>query len=196
MGGVDLADQRIAYYHPNLRCRRNWMPMFLQIVSIVRSNSYIVYKDFKKKKAISHKSFTMATINALMKEAHATYVGPIRTSPKKKQSSPKPEPSTSPKLKRNRKSTNVTMRSLFDEFPTRTTDLSEHLPSSVGYKKRGPCVWCQILFQESKKTGEVVQWQHEIKRTSKICAKCTFNSPNGTTCFLCSEHFNVFHDSH
>ena len=23
MGGVDLVDQRIAYYHPNVRCRRN-----------------------------------------------------------------------------------------------------------------------------------------------------------------------------
>ena len=26
MGGVDLADQRIAYYHPDLCCYRNWFP--------------------------------------------------------------------------------------------------------------------------------------------------------------------------
>ena len=26
-GGVDLADQRIAYYQPDLRCRRNWIPI-------------------------------------------------------------------------------------------------------------------------------------------------------------------------
>ena len=138
----------------------------------------------------------MATINALMKKAHATYVGPIRTSPKKKQSSPKPEQSTSPNQKRSRKSTNVTMRSLFDKFPRQTTDILKYVPSSIGYKKRGPCVWCQIMFQESKKTGEVVQWQHEIKRTSHICLKCTENSPNGTTCFLCKEHFDAFHDTY
>ncbi len=28
MGGVDLSDQHISYYHPNLRCRRNWIPIF------------------------------------------------------------------------------------------------------------------------------------------------------------------------
>lgn len=39
MGGVDISDQRIAYYHPNLRCLRNWIPIFIQIVSIIRSNS-------------------------------------------------------------------------------------------------------------------------------------------------------------
>ena len=143
----------------------------------------------------------MATINALMKEAHTAYAGPLGTSPMKKQISPKKispkktQPSTSLNQKRHRKSTNVTMQSLFAEFPCRQ-DTSKHIPGSVGYKKRGPCVWCQIMFQESKKTGEVVQWQHEIKRTSKICAKCTFNSPNDTTCFLCSDNFIVFHESY
>ena len=43
MGGVDLSDQRISYYHPDLKCHRNWIPMFLQIMSIVRNNAYIVY---------------------------------------------------------------------------------------------------------------------------------------------------------
>ena len=172
------------------------MLIFLQIVSIVRSNSYIVYKDHEKNRAFSHKSFTMATINALMKETHETYIGQIRTSPQKKLSSPKPVPAISSKSKRYWKSTNVMMWSLFDEFPSRTTHTFQHFPSSVGYKKRGPCVWCQIMFQESKKTGEVVQWQHEIKQTTKICAKSTFNSPNDTMCFLCSEHFIVFHESY
>ena len=45
--------------------------MFLQVVSIVCSNSYIVYKGFTKN-LISHKEFTMEMIKVLM-EAHATY---------------------------------------------------------------------------------------------------------------------------
>ena len=49
MGGVDLCDQRIAYYHPNLRCNRNWIPMFMQLMSIVRNNCYIVYRSHFKK---------------------------------------------------------------------------------------------------------------------------------------------------
>ena len=49
MGGVDLCDQHISYYHPNIRCRRNWVPMFIQMLSIIRSNSYIVHKSFFKK---------------------------------------------------------------------------------------------------------------------------------------------------
>jgi hypothetical protein len=31
MGGVDKADQLIAYYRPNLRCRRVWMPLISSV---------------------------------------------------------------------------------------------------------------------------------------------------------------------
>ena len=49
MGGVDLCDQHISYYHPNIRCRRNWVPMFILMLSIIRSNSYIVHKSVFQK---------------------------------------------------------------------------------------------------------------------------------------------------
>ena len=29
MGGVDLCDQQIIYYHPSIRCHRNWVPIFI-----------------------------------------------------------------------------------------------------------------------------------------------------------------------
>ena len=72
MGGVDLADQRIAYYQPDLRCRRNWIPIFIQMMSIIRNNAYHVYKDAMEKKGVSttHKSFTLNMIRALLKNAH------------------------------------------------------------------------------------------------------------------------------
>ena len=69
MGGVDLSDQHISYYHPNLRCRRNWIPMFIQMMSIIRSNAYIVHKNYFKRDALSHKIFTLEMISCLTKRA-------------------------------------------------------------------------------------------------------------------------------
>ena len=65
MGGVDLADQRISYYHPNLRSYRNWIPMFLQIISLVRNNSYLVYRA-NTEKPVSHKEFTLNMVETLL----------------------------------------------------------------------------------------------------------------------------------
>ena len=65
MGDVDLADQRISYYHPNLRSYRNWIPMFLQIISLVRNNSYLVYRA-NTEKPVSHKEFTLNMVETLL----------------------------------------------------------------------------------------------------------------------------------
>ncbi len=69
MSGVDLCDQFISYYHPNIRCRQNWVPMFIQMLSIIRSNSYIVHKTYYNKKSLSHKEFTLTMTNCLMNKA-------------------------------------------------------------------------------------------------------------------------------
>ena len=74
MGGVDLADQRIAYYHLNCRCLRNWIPMFIQILSLIRNNLYIMYREHFKKEAVSHKKFAWEMIHALMGSAHKYYL--------------------------------------------------------------------------------------------------------------------------
>ena len=36
MGGVDLVDQHIAYYQPNVQCQRNWIPLLVQVMGIIR----------------------------------------------------------------------------------------------------------------------------------------------------------------
>ncbi len=70
MGGVDLSDQHIRYYHPNLtRCRRNWIPMFIQMILIIGPNAYIVHKKYFKSETLSHKMFTLEMISCLMKRA-------------------------------------------------------------------------------------------------------------------------------
>ena len=74
MGGVDLADQRVAYYIPNLCCHCNWVPLFLQLISIVRVNTYVMYKSITNsqgKKAMTHKKFTLCIIKYFMDCAHA-----------------------------------------------------------------------------------------------------------------------------
>ena len=70
MGGVDLSDQRISYYMPDLRCFRNWIPLFIQLLAMIRNNSYLVYADYHKKNADSHKDFLYAMIEALLTKAH------------------------------------------------------------------------------------------------------------------------------
>eukprot|EP00957_Ditylum_brightwellii_P155691 11852800-Ditylum_brightwellii.AAC.1 len=59
MCGVDTVEQRIAYYHPNLCCHRNWVPIFLQFLSIIQNNGVIVHKTDCSKSAKTHKMFTM-----------------------------------------------------------------------------------------------------------------------------------------
>ena len=65
MGSVDLADQRVAYYIPNLYCHCNWVPLFLQLISLVRVKAYMMYKSITNsqgKKSISHKKVTLHII--------------------------------------------------------------------------------------------------------------------------------------
>ena len=46
VGGVYVADQQIVYYHPNVQCRHNWIPIFIQSLGIIQSNAYIVHKSY------------------------------------------------------------------------------------------------------------------------------------------------------
>ena len=60
----------ISYYQPsNFRCQRTWLPIFLQLLSIIRNNGFIVYREFFGKKALSHKTFTLEMIDWLMSKA-------------------------------------------------------------------------------------------------------------------------------
>ena len=52
MCGVDVADQRISYYRPSkLVCRRTWIPIFMQLLSIIRNNAYLVHRTNYKNPA-------------------------------------------------------------------------------------------------------------------------------------------------
>eukprot|EP00957_Ditylum_brightwellii_P000441 34066-Ditylum_brightwellii.AAC.1 len=63
MGGVDLIDQRISYYMLDFRCHRNWIPMFIKLLTMIRNNCYVVHSDSSgPKKCMTHKMFTLSMI--------------------------------------------------------------------------------------------------------------------------------------
>ena len=216
MGGVDLSDQRIAYYHPNLRCVRNWIPMFIQLMSIIRNNCYIVYRSHFKKEAQTHKDFLFEMINCLMKNAHKHYVPYIssdfqKSSPKTL-SSPsdcqvstrsstketnkllerRKRLSTSPPTKRRRIEKSETMADVLRRFPSRTSmPIDKHIRTTT--QSRGSCIMCTVEYYEKKLMNKRAKWNSEVKRTSSVCSHCTNNSENDTTCYLCKDHFRSFH---
>jgi hypothetical protein len=61
------AYQLISYYHPRIRCRRTWMPMFMHCLDICRVNSYIIAKA--KGVCDSQKEYTLDWIQALNQRA-------------------------------------------------------------------------------------------------------------------------------
>ena len=67
MGGVDKADQLIASYEINLRCRRTWMPIFFRCFDVIRVNSYVLAK--KRKMFTDQKDFILMWIDALSTRA-------------------------------------------------------------------------------------------------------------------------------
>ena len=220
MGGVDLVDQRIAYYHPDLRCVRNWLPMFMQILSIIRNNSYIVHRHLMGSKSRSHKMFTYEVIDFLMHQAHDSdaEIDQSRSSSSPESQEDREDSRTRqvsrsrnsimqhnaqvnknrlyiPLItgKRKRISCKHSTRDLQAKFPFRThRPLVDHVRTSVG--KRGGCVVCTMLYYENLKRGEHVEWDREVKRTSSVCSYCSGNGDAYEPCFLCKDHFRTWHE--
>ena len=147
MGGVDVADQRISYYHPSrLVCNRNWIPIFIQLLSIIRNNAYIVHCQNLGKNHLSHKEFTQQMISWLMTKARETNVE-VRTAtvstPTKKAASPR---------KRKAPSSFSAITELSNRFPSRFITPKE-LHARTGIQ-RGTCVYCSALYLDRKKKGE------------------------------------------
>ena len=188
MGGVDVVDQLIAYYHPNARCRRTWIPMFLQIVSMVRCNAITVYKDHctkNKQKKLSHKDFTLSMIDVLLKKAkrHSSICG-------KRTAFTENHPLTKPNVKKRR---HLCLDSFDEAWPIRLQPNHQRLP--VKGTIRGSCIQCCKKKLLDKKRGIVdeIQWSKGMGRTGYACFECTQANPDDTTCFLCKECFKQFH---
>ena len=139
MGDVDLSDQHIAYYHPNIKCQRNWIPMFIQTLSMTRVNAYIVHKEHFKKDSFGHKEFTLEIVKHFMSKAFEKYL-PSFQSPKRTQPSMSPPSSSN---KRPCLQTNATPKDL--KLLKVSADTLEALVKQ--YPQRKHKAWMHILHK-------------------------------------------------
>ena len=193
MGGVDVADQRISYYHPSkVVCQRNWIPIFIQLLSIVRNNAYIVHRNRMGENALSHKAFSMEIVCWCMSRAQEECTNRLKRTTI---SSPVSEltglSSAIIKRRAKRKSSSLAIDELSTRFPSRfITSIELHSRTNV---KRGTCVMCSAEYMDRKRDGEKLKFDSEVKRTHLHCAFCSLTSTDKSHAFLCKTHFEAFH---
>jgi len=167
MLGVDKSDQLIAYYRPDLRCRRVWMPIMLHCFDVMRVNAFIVAKENNNGKPLLHKEFIEDWIESLLFRAGSESIrstrrrSPVELAPKKRRR----VSTVNPCLPGSR---------LFG-------DRKDH---AVGMaKKQHACAYCSYLMANAKKNKD-----DEVPKVSRVIRMCT-------TCnvFLCKAHFDVYH---
>eukprot|EP00957_Ditylum_brightwellii_P004779 364348-Ditylum_brightwellii.AAC.1 len=216
MGDVDILDQCISYYQPNCCCRRNWLPMFIQSLSMIRNNCYIVHQDYHgKKNCMIHKNFTLTMIEDLIEKASALTAGwhtQIPTSPRRpteyvttaqlsqrSTSQTKQIKAACSTVSQNRHTKNYQPneeKSLIDEYPHRFEQPRNiHVPSLYPAKARGVCIYCMHLYNEKKKKCPSVDWHKTVKRTILVCVYCSEIDDNNRTHFLCKICVSSFHDT-
>ena len=160
MGGVDLIDKMIAYYHPDLRCRRNWIPILIQIPSIVQGNSYIVHRFFFQKKGDTHKKCALSIVTYLMNQAHIKYIDALPrirrpvcevASPKRRAISPLNSPNKT--TKRPRLETELSYSNFILKFPGRKIPPWKNHVAIKG-QKRGSCIVWEFIYNQKKRNDE------------------------------------------
>lgn len=66
MNGVEVPDQRISYYAPHIRSQRIWLPIFLNCLSVIRNNAFVIHKELSTGAVLSQKDFMMGFIDSFM----------------------------------------------------------------------------------------------------------------------------------
>ena len=190
--------------------------MFIQTMGIIRNNSYIVHKEYIKrmganrepsKMCKSHKLFTLDMISELLTMSNRFKSLPTEThgtpdsqetdygknlSPPNTLFNKRSLAINKSHQARNKKVSKENPDSIFSIFGERfTRPRSLHVPVSAPNNSRSRCVWCKVLWAEKESNGIVGDYQKEVKKTRKICSFC---STKVNKCFLCDEHFSLFHD--
>lgn len=181
MGGVDKADQLIAYYRPDLRCRRVWMPIMFHVLDCMRTNSYAACKASGYKE--SHKDFTMEWCKALSNRAKAETVRETRqrrtAAANEYNDNSNIHGSILPPSKRRRMShTNPELPAYRFSEPKE----DHHKVDLPLDKKARTCTYCSYLYMLNKASDQVPE---PPKKSKGYCFACGD--------FLCREHFDIFH---
>eukprot|EP00957_Ditylum_brightwellii_P100473 7658487-Ditylum_brightwellii.AAC.1 len=163
MCGVDIVDQHIAYYHPDLRCRRNWIPIFIQILSIMQNNAYVLYKDHHGKNTSSHKHFTMEWVKLFINKTKMHFCEDLDSestfAPNTKSSAPSSLPLTVAVSPRKWDIMKY-LDDLLCSFPIRKGQPRElHQCIWKQQKFKGVCVVCSALYKQKKKSSDDVDYK-------------------------------------
>lgn len=188
MCGVDVCDQLIAYYNPNLRNRRTWLPMFFHCLNVSRVNSYLVHQNLSAS-PVSHKEFVLQIIEGLMSRVDESYRSRLKRAA---------EANRTPPVKRKR----ARLSHKSPELPDRRFegDRADHVAMVPSDKKSNKCKMCSFEALMVKKRNKQKEQDGEegledvpkIRRTTKICGHCSSSS---IRVYLCEDHFNAYHES-
>ena len=171
MGGVDSVYQRIVYYQLNFRCRRNWIPLFIQSLGIIRNNLYFVHKEYlermgtrNKRKDIILTQKVLDMVYELLMHSNIFKSFPINDSPSSKNTdyskrSPKCSPLFSirnislgvntPNPNKRLKVPKEIPDKIFATFPNRfSRPRILYVPVSTPDGSRRRCVWCKAINAE------------------------------------------------
>ena len=169
MGGVDLSDQRISCYHPDICCCQNWVSIFIQLLSIIQNNSFLVMKVQFKGTKMTHKEFTLQIIDELIsrteKYSHQTTTEFFSSSAVSSwtqetitpdYNSTAEETFQSMMIKRKRVTKSLVESKgdnwLIEKFPRRLhPPKSKHTRYIPKVATRSACVYCSIQFARKKR---------------------------------------------
>mmetsp|Transcript_17478 Transcript_17478/g.39451 ORF Transcript_17478/g.39451 Transcript_17478/m.39451 type:complete len:315 (-) Transcript_17478:15-959(-) len=168
-----------------LICSRTWVPIFVQILSIIRNNSHLIHRETTRENVLSHKALTLGFITWFMDQAADAHgfkplegddmeLLPPRAAKQSCMDSPKPGDDA--------------LNELFPNLLKRPIDL--HCSALVKTPRR-TCVYCSAVFADRKKLGEDLSFQKNCKRTFYHCSYCSIGSEQ--TSFLCKDRFETFH---
>lgn len=167
MNAVDIADQRISNYMPNLRCHRTWIPMMLQCLQIIRNNAYVIYCSECPEKKLSQKQFLLNFIECLSKRSIGQS---IRRSLTNSSSFEKPK-------KRFR------MSSSHPTLPEKRKIRPMSIHCWVLRVEKRQCIYCRYL----KACAEKQERSHfSVRQVRRACTYCDEH--------LCKDHFSLYHE--
>src|SRR6056300_271631 len=171
MLGVDKSDQLIAYYRPVIRVQRYWMAMMFHGLDILRTNTYIVYKNRTEDvRPLDHKGFLIELLDAMIKRANYLTYWPTRQR--------SPTQATQRQQKKQRMG-----KHLLKLPPERFDRLKElHIPTTSDEGQR-QCIYCCYLAAKEKADGN--ERTIKVKQPKRICNHCKVH--------LCVSHFDVYH---
>lgn len=173
MLGCDLADQLIAYYRPSLRCRRTWLPLWLFVLNIMETNSFVICKALGNMQ--THKDFVLDWIDALCQRSVE-----LRAKP----------PTEKPIVDKSRKRKKQRMSSKKPTLPLgRLDDSRTHIPATqVGVRSCQMCTYNRAVYRLENPDSNDSEIPG-VNRTSQWCETCCAN--------LCringSAHFTDWH---